>query len=380
MTVVSLEISGGQTQYRALEFFAGVGLARAGMEAANIRTVWANDYDERKFEMYAAEWGAEDYLLEDVHNVQGADVPTADIAWSSSPCTDLSLAGKRDGLRGGRESSAFFGFVKVLREMGERRPAVVVLENVTGLASSHGGDDLRAVIQEFNALGYVCDVVALDARRFIPQSRPRLFVIGSMTPLKSEEDTSVLRSGLEWVHQEPHLETFKVPLPEAPELLSTGLTQLLEELPDDDARWWESERVERFVESMSPVQRGRLDALVAAETVSARTAFRRTRQGVPAWEMRVEDISGCLRTARGGSSKQAVAVMGNGKLKVRWMTGREYSRLMGAGWFHIDSLRDSQVHYGFGDAVAVPVVTWLSEQALVPLIELHASQRSPLRA
>lgn len=380
MTVIPLQRPESQTRYLALEFFAGVGLARAGMEAANIRTVWANDYDERKFEMYAAEWGVEDYLLEDVHNVQGADVPTADVAWSSSPCTDLSLAGKRDGLRGGRESSAFFGFTRVLREMGERRPAVVVLENVTGLASSHGGDDLRAVIHEFNALGYVCDVIALDARRFIPQSRPRLFVIGSMTPLGGGDDDSVLRSGLEWVHLEPDLETFKLPLPEVPELLSSGLTEILEELPDDDARWWDRERVERFVESMSPVQRDRLDALVAAETVSARTAFRRTRQGVPVWEMRVEDISGCLRTARGGSSKQAVAVMGHGELKVRWMTGREYARLMGAGWFHLDGLRDSQVHYGFGDAVAVPVVTWVSEQALVPLIDLHASQRSRLRA
>ena len=380
MTVISLQRPHHTKQYVALEFFAGVGLARAGMEAANIGTVWANDYDERKFEMYTAEWGEEHYALEDVHKIQGADVPTADIAWSSSPCTDLSLAGKRVGLRGGRESSAFFGFIRVLREMGDRRPPVIVLENVTGLATSHGGEDLRAVIHEFNDLGYACDVIALDARRFIPQSRPRLFVIGSMTPLDGGEYDPVLRSGLEWIHHEPALKTFKMPLPQAPEMLTTGLTEQLEQLPDDDPRWWDEERVQRFVDSMSPVQRDRLDTLVAGEKIAGRTAYRRTRQGVPVWEMRAEDISGCLRTARGGSSKQAVAIMGKGRLQLRWMTGREYARLMGAGWFHLDGLRDSQIHYGFGDSVAVPVVGWLSENALVPLLDLHNSRRIRLHA
>ncbi|SNV56061.1 Uncharacterised protein [Corynebacterium imitans] len=59
--------------------------------------------------------------------------------------------------------------------------------------------------------------------------------------------------------------------------------------------------------------------------------------------------------------------MGHGQIRVRWMTGLEYARLMGAGWYNLSGLRESQVHYGFGDAVAVPVVSWLSREALAPL-------------
>ena len=169
-------------QLTAIEFFAGIGLARAGMVDAGISTVWANDYDRHKFAMYSGQWGDEDFALENVFDVAPDQVPSADIAWSSSPCTDLSLAGKRDGISG-RESSAFFGFTNVLRGMGDRKPNVAVLENVVGLASSHGGDDLRAAIRVFNELGYAVDVVTIDARRFVPQSRPRLFLIGAKQPI-----------------------------------------------------------------------------------------------------------------------------------------------------------------------------------------------------
>lgn len=354
-------------QLTAIEFFAGIGLARAGMADAGISTVWANDYDKNKFAMYSGQWGDDDFALENVFDVDPDQVPSADIAWSSSPCTDLSLAGKRDGISG-RESSAFFGFTNVLRGMGDRRPNVAVLENVVGLASSHGGDDLRAAIREFNELGYAVDVVTIDARRFVPQSRPRLFLIGAKQPLDGGKDDTALRpDSVTWVHQEDDLRTFKFPFPSVAAPRKDGFSDEIEHLADDDPRWWDSQRTEAFISSMSPTQRLRADGFINAPAMTARTAYRRTRNGVPTWEMRAEDIAGCLRTARGGSSKQAVAVMGHGQIRVRWMTGLEYARLMGAGWYNLSGLREPQVHYGFGDAVAVPVVSWLSREALAPL-------------
>ncbi len=356
-----------QHDFTALEFFAGIGLARAGLDLAGIKTLWANDYDLLKKTMYEGQWGGHEFFLADVHTLDGRDLPSADVAWSSSPCTDLSLAGKRAGLRGGRESSAFFGFTRLIGQMGARKPKVIVLENVIGLASSHNREDLRAAAKEFNSLGYAVDVITLDARRFIPQSRPRLFLIGAQHPINSgEQDTCLRPDWLAWLHQDTEIRTFMMPLPKAPELLSKGLTSEIEQVPTDDIRWWDDERVTRFTESMAPVQRARLDHFVNLPEVTARTAYRRTRNGKPVWEMRAEDISGCLRTARGGSSKQAVAIMGNGSLKVRWMTGLEYARLMGAGWYSLKNMRDSQIHYGFGDAVAVPVVGWVAKHMILP--------------
>jgi DNA (cytosine-5)-methyltransferase 1 len=168
-----------------LEFFAGIGLARLGLEAAGFRVVWSNDCESDKQAMYEGNFGTStghEFVLGDVRQVRGQDVPGGvALAWASSPCTDLSLAGARAGLRGS-ESGAFWEYVRVLDEMGGGRPPVAVLENVVGLATSHGGEDLAAAIRAFNGLGYSVDVLAIDARRFVPQSRPRLFLVGAQTP------------------------------------------------------------------------------------------------------------------------------------------------------------------------------------------------------
>lgn len=353
--------------FKALEFFSGIGLARAGMAAAGIETVWANDIDETKCELYAAQWGDDDLERGDVFGVDANGVPDADVAWASSPCTDLSLAGKRGGLVKGSESRAFFGFVDVIERMGERAPRAVILENVCGLASSHDGNDFRRVVQEFNRLGYSVDAFELNARRWLPQSRPRMFVVGSKNPVDGGEiDTSIRPDRVAWIHSDPSLRTHITPVSKAPALLSRGFTDLAEKLSDDDGRWWDENRSRAFVDSLSEVQRQRFDTLENGDEVVARTAYRRTRAGKPVWEMRGDDISGCLRTARGGSSKQAVVFLGKGKAHIRWMTGLEYARLQGAGDFKLEGFRDSQIQYAFGDAVAVPVVTWLMEQAVLP--------------
>ena len=116
------------------------------------------------------------------------------------------------------------------------------------------------------------------------------------------------------------------------------------------------------------MQRDRLEILIADQKVSYRTAYRRTRQGVAVWEVRADDIAGCLRTARGGSSKQAVVRAGNGSMRVRWMTPHEYVVLMGAPGYDIDGVRPLQVMFGCGDAVVVPVIDWLSTHYLRPLV------------
>lgn len=351
-----------------------------GLEKAGFRVAWANDYERDKRDMYLAQFGesaGHAFVLGDVAKVKGTDLPTdAALAWASSPCTDLSLAGGRAGLAG-RESGAFWGFVEVLRLLRQTLPEVVVLENVTGLATSHGGDDLAAAITAFNELGYSVDVLALDARRFLPQSRPRMFVVGALNPpADTTEPHSELRPDyLQWVYGDPKLRTHRAHLPAPPAPLTDGLSELIEEMPASDERWWDAERTAAFVSSLSPMQRDRVAQLKREAGTKYRTAYRRTRAGVAVWEVRPDDISGCLRTARGGSSKQAVVRLGNKRLQVRWMTPLEYARLMGAPAYNLAGARTNQALFGFGDAVAVPVVAWLGKHYLMPLLrgELAAS-------
>lgn len=358
---------------KALEFFAGIGLARIGLEAAGFRVAWANDFEPDKKAMYDSHFGHSEehsFALGDIGDVAVADLPSdASLAWASSPCTDLSLAGGRAGLAGA-QSGTFWHFIRLLKELEENRPPVVVLENVTGLATSHGGDDLAAAIRAFNDLGYSVDVLALDARRFVPQSRPRLFLVGAQNPPEDAADPrSELRPDwLQWVYGDASLRTHRAPLPAPPLPLTSGLSDLVEQMPGDDERWWDRERTEAFVSSLSSVQRARIAELRRTPGVKYRTAYRRTRNGVAVWEVRPDDISGCLRTARGGSSKQAVVRLGSRRLQVRWMTPVEYARLMGAGEYKLGSARNNQALFGFGDAVAVPAVAWLGTHYLSPLV------------
>jgi len=364
------------TKPKVIEFFAGIGLARLGLEEAGFQVVWSNDYEADKKAMYTAHFKDDErgnehtFALGDIGKITADQLPSdATLAWASSPCTDLSLAGGRAGL-GGTESGTFWHFIRLLKELGENRPEVAVLENVVGLATSHGGDDLAAAIRAFNELGYSVDVIALDARRFIPQSRPRLFLVAAQNPPEDVPDpNSELRPDwLQSVFGDPTLVTHRAALPTPPSPLTSGLGELIEEMPGDDERWWDEERTTRFVTSLSPMQRDRITQLRRSSGVKYRTAYRRTRNGVAVWEVRPDDVSGCLRTARGGSSKQAVVRLGNKRLQVRWMTPREYARLMGAPEYDLAGARTNQALFGFGDAVAVPAVAWLGENYLVPLV------------
>lgn len=372
-TVTSMRAKSKRAKPKAMEFFAGIGLARMGLERAGFDIAWANDYEPDKRAMYTEQFGESDthtFHLGDIGKVNASNLPTdAKLAWASSPCTDLSLAGARAGLAGA-ESGTFWHFVRLLKEMDDNRPPVVVLENVTGLATSHGGDDLCAAIGAFNDLGYSVDVLALDTRRFLPQSRPRMFVVGALTPpLDTPEPHSELRPDyLQWVFGDPELRTHRAPLPTPPAPRLSGLGKLVEDMTVTDERWWDEARTAAFVESLSPMQRARVAELKRTSGVKYRTAYRRTRQGVAVWEVRPDDISGCLRTARGGSSKQAVVRLGNKRLQVRWMTPVEYARLMGAPNYTLEGARTNQALFGFGDAVAVPVVAWLGKHYLMPLV------------
>lgn len=368
---------------RVAEFFAGVGLARAGLERAGFEAKWANDLEAFKYEMYSGNFtqtpdSEHTFVLGDVTKVSGSSLPDVDLAWSSFPCTDLSLAGSRAGLSGG-QSSTFFQFTRVLREMKEegRLPPVVALENVTALASSRGGDDLTAALRELNDIGYSVDVLAIDARRFVPQSRPRLFIVGAINPpMDSPEPNSELRP--DWLQAffgDKSLRTHRAPLPAPPAPLTSGLSEYIEVMDANDPRWWDRGREQKFLDSLSSIQKSRLADLVNSPQASYRTAYRRTRKGSPVWEIRADDVSGCLRTARGGSSKQAVVRAGNGQIDIRWMTALEYARLMGAGDYNLDGLRPSQIIFGFGDAVCVDAVAWLGENYLSPLLRGELSDQ-----
>jgi hypothetical protein len=167
--------NGNGPAFTAAEFFSGIGLVRLALERQGWRVVFANDIDQEKAEMYRHNWPNDNHLVvRDIHLLKADEIPDCDLATASFPCNDLSIAGRWEGL-GGKHSSAFWGFVKLLKEMGEHRPRLIMLENVLGFLMKHGGRDLEKALLALNELGYAMDAVILNAVHWVPQSRARLF-------------------------------------------------------------------------------------------------------------------------------------------------------------------------------------------------------------
>lgn len=358
---------------RFLEFFAGGGMARLGL-GSGWSCAFANDFDPLKAGAYRANFAdaAEHFHQGDVWEIDADRLPgPVDLAWASSPCQDFSLAGGRAGLAGGR-SGAFFGFWRLIQALAAegRAPTTVVIENVVGLLTSHGGADFTALCQALAGEGYRFGALEIDAAAFVPQSRPRVFVIATRGPVDP-----ALTGGETW--RGPAVRTARDRLPPelrslwidwrlgAPAARNTRLDALLE--PDAAVAWRGEAQTARLLEQMSPLHRRRLEAAAAGGRVVG-TVFRRTRAGAPMAELRLDGVAGCLRTPRGGSSRQMILAAGDGPVRSRFLTGREGARLMGLGDdYQLPKSQTGSLHV-MGDGVCVPVVRWLAAGLLEPLL------------
>jgi len=351
-----------------------------GLEAHGWRLAYANDIDLQKRGMYDAHFrdAAEHFHLGDIHKIAADDIPDATLATASFPCTDLSLAGGRRGLRGA-QSSAFFGFLKVLEELGNRRPPLVLLENVLGFITSQGGNDFEEAMAALNELGYSVDPFVLDAKWFAPQSRPRLFVVAT-TLIDSDDDPwslispTRLRPPLvtEFITSHRDIRWSLRDLPEPPERSERKLEDILDNLPEDASEWWNKDRADYLYNQMSLRHRTIADAWIRKRAWSFGTIFRRVRQQPDGHkrsmaELRYDGLAGCLRTPKGGSGRQILFKAGYGKYAARLLTPNECAKLMGADGFRIEAPLNQSL-FGFGDVVCVPAISWIAEHYLNPLL------------
>jgi len=359
------------------EFFAGIGLVRLALEKHGWSVAFANDIDQEKYEMYKAQFpdSNNNFILGDIHNISVKQVPSVSLATASFPCNDLSLAGARHGLAG-KQSSAFWGFIRVIEEMKTRRPPIVLVENVPGFLTSHKGEDFKDALKALNHLGYDVDSFILDASSFVPQSRQRLFVIGVLNmdnqSLKVMDTQGFYESDIrpkmlsKFIFNNPDIKWRLRNIPIQPER-TKELKDIIENLPNDAPEWWSKERAEYLLNQMSPRHREIADRMILEDEWSYGTVFRRIRNGRSMGELRTDGIAGCLRTPRGGSGRQILFKAGKGRYMARLLTPRECARLMGADDYKI-SVPLNQALFGFGDAVCAPVIEWIVIYYLNPLV------------
>ena len=322
------------------QYFAGAGMAGLGL-GRDFACTFANDIDPKKGRSYAANCGEQGLVVGDVAHLKPADLPgVADLAWASPPCQDVSLAGDRVGLNGTR-SSSFWPFWKLMQALRVEgcAPRVIAIENVCGLLTSHEGKDFDAICSALTDAGYRFGAMVIDAEHFLPQSRPRVFVVavdaGVTVPAGIVVDRPCLpfhppllvaacerqRSAPIW---------FKLSVPPRRNL---ALVDLIEDEPQGVA-WHTRAETDRLIEMMSPINLDRIESAKRAGELTVGALYRRIRPGADGKkaqraEVRFDGLAGCLRVPTGGSSRQTILIIEGALVKSRLLSPREAARLMG---------------------------------------------------
>ncbi|MDR0648138.1 MAG: DNA cytosine methyltransferase [Synergistaceae bacterium] len=346
------------------EFFAGSGLVAYGLKDM-FSPIWANDISDKKVAVYHANFKSNHFVLDDIKNINGTDLPYAHLSWASFPCQDLSLAGSLGGIDAAR-SGLVWEWLRILREM-PRRPAILLVENVAGLLSTNKGGNYAKLHYALMELGYKSGAMLIDAVHFVPQSRPRVFIIAVRSNIDVPRELTDI--GPNWLHNKAAADLGKI-LPgwiwwraEKPRKRLGQLTDVIDfSIPYDK---------DNVLRLMSPRHKARLDSMENAVV----TGYRRTRDGKQCLELRFDDVAGCLRTPKGGSSKQFLIVKRDGELHARVLSPRETARLMGAPDSFVlpDAYNDG--YKAMGDAVAMPVATFIGESLLTKLAEVAYGER-----
>ena len=361
----------GRVMNTAIDFFAGSGLVSIGL-GSNFKTIWANDIDEDKKEIFDRNVPSVAMLKKDINQIQSNEVPFADLYWASFPCQDLSLAGQHKGLEGER-SSLVNEFLRILQGQDpDGRPPVIALENVYGLVTSNDGNDYCHIHNALEALGYNVGCIVLDASYWVPQSRVRVFVVGAKNTLDIRGMTSDQPT---WCHPSavvklsrrlPNFRFWKLGEPK------TSIKRLKDiVIRDAEFDEFKSAHLMRLIPAQHIVK---IHQNFAEDPGRVFSGYKRTRNGAQTLEIRFDEIGGCLRTASGGSSKQLLVYVKDGNIVIRYMIPREAARLMGAPegfWLPQNKI---SAYTAMGDAVAVPVTAYISEMLLSPLVEISGKE------
>lgn len=355
-------------------------MARAGL-GHGWRCLFANDFDRKKGATYARNWGEDEIVVDDIRNIGSDDLPgIPDLVWGSFPCQDLSLAGGGAGLKGDR-SGTFWPFMTQLKELKEegRAPTVVALENVVGTLTSHKGKDFTAICEALDSLGYRYGAMVVDAALFLPQSRPRLFVLA----VRKDVNVSIAADGpsLPW-----HTTALRRAYSDLPEALreswlwwkmpatarrETRFADIIEDKPKS-IKWHSRDETKALLSMMSDVNLAKVRTAQASGVMMVGGVYKRTRfhQGIKVQraEVRFDDVAGCLRTPAGGSSRQLILVVEGERIRSRLISSRETARLMGLPDSYELPDAYNEAYHLTGDGVAVPVVRYIAEHILEPVI------------
>lgn len=173
-----------------VDFFAGIGGIRLGLEQAGHKCVGFCEFDKYARTAYKAMYDTEgEWESHDVRATKPYDVPAADLWCFGFPCQDISVAGKQKGLQEGERSGLFYEIMRLLAgRRKEDRPRWLLIENVKNLLSIGNGFDFARLLCEVGGYGYSLQWDTLNSKDYgVPQNRERVFIVCYLGNIRGRE-------------------------------------------------------------------------------------------------------------------------------------------------------------------------------------------------
>ena len=302
------------------DLFAGIGGFRLGFERAGHECVGSCEIDKYARQIYAKNFGHEP-TERDATKINPSNLPYFDILCAGFPCQSFSIAGRRRGFSDTRGTLCF----EILRIAEQRKPPILLLENVKGLLSHDKGKTFRIITESLDELGYDVEWQLLNSKYFVPQNRERIFIIGHLRGSGSRKILPVGEVRTEYVK-------------------SFGKTQDIKNRHSGaiTANYWKG--------------------YGAGRTMIAEPKIKLHKNSKDD-SYRVYETDGIARTLRSNSgglgSKTGVYNMGN--YRFRKLTPKECERLQGFPDDFTSGVSDTQRYKMLGNAVTVNVTEYLGE-------------------
>lgn len=193
-------------QLTFIDFFAGIGGIRLGMEQAGHKCLGFCECDkyaiasytsmhcitekqreflttlplrQRQKEILKEEYRNGEWFADNITTVKGKDIPDCDVWVGGFPCQEISIAGNQKGFDGNK-SSLFFEIIRLLKEKQENKPKWIVLENVRNILSIKRGGVFARVLIELDSCGYDVAWRMLNSTEFVPQNRERVYFVAGL--------------------------------------------------------------------------------------------------------------------------------------------------------------------------------------------------------
>jgi len=270
-----------------------------------------------------------------------------------------------------------------------RAPKIIVLENVCGTLTSHGGKDFTTICGALQQSSYKFGALVIDAELFVPQSRPRLFIVAVREDVAISDELMSPKAHDPWHTRGLQNAHMRLP-PKAkaawiwwtlakPAKRNTKFADLIEENPAD-VDWHTREQTAQLLRMMSDINRAKVNAAKKSSKRMVGGIYKRTRRDefkrkVQRAEIRFDDIAGCLRTPAGGSSRQLILVVQGNKVRSRLISTRETARLMGLPDDYKLPDNYNEAYHLTGDGVVVPVVRHLAQHIVEQILGGPASAK-----